>query len=94
MPIVQNIEQYFATVKTGFRSKSMILLTLVYTITSFALSMSFFQVIFLKQSLGFSEVGEHEKADIFSAVQTFAFVISILLLQKDKNHNHTAYPHC
>lgn len=55
LSILQSIRSYILTIMGAFKNKSLIPITLIYIVTNFIISLNFFQVLFLKEHLKFSE---------------------------------------
>lgn len=72
LSFTQSIKSYISTVLAACRNKNLILISLIYIITNFILSMNFFQVLYMKEYLEFG-------TGIVSATPGISAVINVLL---------------
>lgn len=83
MSLVESLKSYIKTVAGFYKNKQFILISLIYIITSFIMSMNFFQVIYLKEYLGFSEKQLSYSPGISALLCTALYMLVVPRLKKD-----------
>jgi len=74
--LIQGLKSYVATLSYVFKNRYNILLSLIYIITNFISSLNFFQVIYLKEQLKFSEIF----ISLAPAVNTVVYILLYVLV--------------
>lgn len=82
--MIESIKKSLRTIRSVYKDKTVILLTLIYVLTSFIVSMNFYQILFLKEHLGFNAWQVSLTPSIGAVLNLLLF---IFILPRIRQHN-------
>lgn len=85
MSLLQGMKKYIITIRNAFRNRIFILMSVIYILTVFIFNMNFFQVVYLKEHLKFSEGSLSLIPGINAVVSVILFTLVLPRLSSLRN---------
>lgn len=82
LSLPQSLKSYILTISRVFQNRNIILISLVYIITNFIISMNFFQILYLKEYLGFSEKAVSITPGINALINVILYILVVPRLSR------------